>query len=556
VTTPDDSDSGGSKRPLPPSDPWSILPEELNERVKKRVRKFSTEAQDKIVKYRADPDKNPTGKEVAEIYSKAVKFAPPTGPFVPGIRSDTRLPRTGAGRSVGEVPKGMQFAGVKQAGKWAEKGRASGRGPKSDTRDLQLLNQISQAMINFVVNTQEVEAMAVNGRIIVSANEKATIQKIGQAKLDEILKAEAEDDFQQKKDKISSVGAALTVGDGDLSDLERTGIDRLSRMETDSHFSEDQASGVKSVLETLAATLGKRLEIVNGGSPETVAGMITDVAYQGRIITIDANTKMVKVKGKDKEASCTHAEQNLVYALVLAGYGGGASIAGGKRPCTVCWLSLQLASSKGYKIRFNSHPGGYWSSTTLEGLRLIAEALGFDEDGLKDKVQELATGFIQYATDPDVLGPSDVDLVEGVISGDWRTDMGTPSQSPEHYPYSPGSPEPEVEAEKTFSLTYVGATGGAPDPGIGDVTLDNDGTKKTIGRNKGDIVLSHPTVSRTHGSIWAEGGTVKLSVDGGNTRIDANGTGAYTAAPAGTVYTLTAGSQFTIGAYIWKVLAT
>lgn len=571
MATPDPPDDQGLKRPRSPGDPSKILPDELSEKVRKRVDKFSASAQKKIKEYQADPTQNSAGMEVGEIYSK---FVAPMDPFSVGVISTKkkpvktkRLPRAGVGRSVEGLVEDMDFATVKQGGKWMEEGRASGRTPKSDIRDLQLLSQLSQAMIDYVIhtekqNTQEVEAMAVNGRVIVSANEQATVVKIGQATLEKILEAESAEQTRAKREKLSSVAAAISFEEGEeLGDQERVGIDRLTRMEVDSRFSEEQASGVQSVLVALTKTLRGGLDVVNGGSPEAVAALITDDSYKGRIITIDANSKMVKVKDKTQEVACTHAEQNLVYSLILSDHNDGASIAGGKRPCTICWLSLSLAKDKGYKIRFNQHPGGYWSTTTLEGLRLIAEQLGYNPKTLKAKVEVLTDGVVQYVTDPSVIGPRDVDLREGVKSKEFITDMGSPSQSPERYPYSPSSPEPESEPDRpasTFSLVYVGAESGAADPEIGSIPLSDDGIKLNIGRRSdNDIVLSHKSVSRLHATIRTDqSATVKLGVQGENTWIDAAGTGTLTQVATGKMYTLKIGSSFQIGAYQFTIART
>ncbi|TRV73799.1 DUF4157 domain-containing protein [Streptomyces sp. 130] len=116
-----------------------------------------------------------------------------------------------------------------------------------------------------------------------------------------------------------------------------------------------------------------------------------------------------------------HAEQKLVLALLQSGSTGAAIIAGKKRPCTSCFLSLSIAKEKKLpQLSFQTKPGGYWA-TANAGLTKIANAAGVkDEQELDELIQKYGgpatvrrtgpDGSQQYGSDSEKSEESDVEM--------------------------------------------------------------------------------------------------------------------------------------------------
>jgi hypothetical protein len=391
----------------------------------------------------ADPDSNPTYQALVDRYKQAQEFALPHSGSDPVVRPRGQKTKKGDGikglskKYVTEAVKSrttdMDYATVTFQGQWNEEGTASGPAHKNAVRDLQLANEIAQAMISAVKNATEIELMIVNDRILVSANEQKAVQDLCKKSLDELLAdlstvsaeqfEERNEGFAKRKiDKIDAIRNALDDDDN----AEQTGSGRLADLAVDSHFWPEQAESVRGALTTLKEA---HLKIVQGGSPAEAAKLIDDDTYRGRIIAVDASELA--------SGPCTHAEQNLALALVHSGYQGAATIAGGKRPCTVCYLSLCLVSQCGFgQLRFNGHPGGYWKTTTVAGLHKIATALRLDPAQLTEQLAAISQdGLEQFVTDTDPDAPPSTwidDLREAVATKLYNTDTATQSQSPLH----------------------------------------------------------------------------------------------------------------------------
>lgn len=354
---------------------------------------------------------------------------------------------------------GMHTGKVKQMGQFKDKGIASGAKYKVGQRGLQLLSQLSQALIDAMIgNTQEIESMAVNDRILVGANEAGTVSEILALNVKKLLddnaagtKAALKSYFPAKTRKIGQLAQGL-VADKPFNELtadELTGLSRLAQLELDLSQFDDQESAVSAVLGTLHQVMTLNTKIVAGGDPASAAKLITDPNYKYRIILVNAFEM-----GKKTKKVCSHAEQNLIYTLVLSGYKGGkVSVAGGKRPCFGCWTSFRLAKDAGYQLEFNENPGGLYVDTTYQGLHRIAEALGLSDKVVASALKTYAPDdkFRQFITDIADGAPTEapVDLwtalegddVLGVPKSSTEvSDWGSPSQSPvasplqEYYP--------------------------------------------------------------------------------------------------------------------------
>ncbi|WP_181802459.1 hypothetical protein [Streptomyces shenzhenensis] len=294
-------------------------------------------------------------------------------------------------------------------GSWLPTVTVSGGAPKITRRDLQLLSQLSQMLINHLreqeVETTEIEAMAVNGRILVSANEPEVVDALTRLNLATVLTDAGGyqgdgDPMKAKARKLSEVAQALASGSGAPGlDSERVqaGARRLVQLGTDCLMESGQEQSVKAILNTLFQVMtvqGARTMVVSK-SPKDFEDLVCSEKYAGRVIAIPAR------RGD------SHAEQNLVHAAVVAGIRlNPIAVAGGKRPCTMCWLTLCLARANGYDVYFNGHPGGLWTTTTQAGLHLVAKQLGITGGDLLKQLRSIARatgreedpGLAQYIT--------------------------------------------------------------------------------------------------------------------------------------------------------------
>ncbi|MFJ9250873.1 hypothetical protein [Streptomyces sp. NPDC101776] len=310
--------------------------------------------------------------------------------------------------------------GFTSKGSWLPTLTVSGGTPKITRRDLQLLSQLSQMLINHLreqeVKTTEIEAMAVNGRILVSANEPEVVDALTRLNLATVLTDAGGyqgdgDPMKAKARKLSEVAQALASGSGAPGlDRERVqaGARRLVQLGTDCLMESDQEQSVKTILNTLFQVMtvqGARTMVVSR-SPKDFEDLLRSEKYAGRVIAVPAR------RGD------SHAEQNLVHAAVVARIRlSPIAVAGGKRPCTMCWLTLCLARANGYDVYFNGHPGGLWTNTTRAGLHLVAKQLGITGGDLPEQLRSIARatgtdddpGLVQYITalDGATTGPGD-----------------------------------------------------------------------------------------------------------------------------------------------------
>jgi hypothetical protein len=352
-------------------------------------------------------------------------------------------------------------------GMWRETGIASGPADKSTVRALQALNQLSQLMINKVREkqdarnklarasadaankklakgeepvtadtekaVQEIESMAVNGRILVSANESWSVQELTGLNLKDAVteeaaalagqsSAEVNADFRLRKEAkiallaIGVADEAAVTDDEDIVELARRRAE-----EVDADPDGDDAFG--AVTATLREVVGNDRPIVAGGSTDDAAKLVKTGAHRNQIIAVDA---IMDGPGKKNK---THAEQNLIIALIKSGHKGEAVIAGGKRPCMVCWMTMRLARKHGFDVSFNEHPGGFWDGTTADGVHAAATALGLSEEELRSDLEEIKQEQVdQYVTNTATRKRVKIaDLVTAIANKTYNTD--TPSES-------------------------------------------------------------------------------------------------------------------------------
>ncbi|HEX6342322.1 hypothetical protein [Umezawaea sp.] len=304
-------------------------------------------------------------------------------------------------------------------GKWLDNGVASGAVPKNNIRDRQLANQISAVVLQTDgKGSSEIEVMLINGRMLISANEKAVVANLHGKRLGDMIDGL---NHAQLKPHVKSKARKLA----DLYDVLHgrncpNGEKRLAQIAVDCLIWPKQQEPVKAALATLLADA----PIVNGGPPANAAAALVATRHAGHVIAVDgedaATKKQVSQKGPDGKVAKdsmgktvmvtvaartpkSHAEQNLVLTQVLAEHTGPSAVAGGKRPCTVCYLSLSLVRNQGFAdLRFSNRSGGFWKTTTVGALTTIAKALRMDKDAMVMALDQIPFS-THYVTDLDRL---------------------------------------------------------------------------------------------------------------------------------------------------------
>jgi hypothetical protein len=429
-----------------------------------------------------------------------------------------KLTRGGVNTIVADAFTGKVNAlGHTRQGKWTDKLTISPGRYKWDDRARQLLGQLSTLLFQAVAKADEVEAMVVENRVLVSANLQQPLVDLCELELTKILTGRSEVVTElkgqisaQRVANLKATAAALQMTgaeDEEMTEEQGRGVETLAQMGMDIAAMEDdeEADDVQAIL----AAMRLSLEPVPGGSPEAAADLIHDPEMAGRIITVDGFEKTGKdAKGEDVQQACSHAEQNLVLALVNSGVQTGAQVAGKKRPCTVCWLSLMLVDENGYGVKHGINPGGLWVNTTDEGLHLIAKALGYGKTELIEWIKsKLGPDFRQSVTaEPDYTYKvatdgsrvEEVGNAEGLGGKGLRTDISEGSQElPASLPMddsddASGLPGEKAEAPTQYSIFVRRTADGGEGAAAHTMRV---GTRLIIGRgSECNVRLNDPAV--------------------------------------------------------------
>jgi hypothetical protein len=260
---------------------------------------------------------------------------------------------------------------------------------KDATYDLALLNLISQVFLNYVKSV-EIEVMCLADRVVVSANNIGDIPELQNRAIAASIEG-SPTTIKTKGDKIEqlyqwqmSKHTAIRELRSDLRKGQDPGNQVLDIVTAANMFPESYESTV-AALKVIAADTIKNVKTTTSG----LGPYLTDPAFVSAYIIIEP-------------IDHSHAEQNLMLALINSNYSTGAdiSIAGGKRPCTICYLSLCLTKEKYPSLRYGIKPGGMYMGETKKGLTEICAALGIGEKLLLDKARYYLdkTNFQQYLT--------------------------------------------------------------------------------------------------------------------------------------------------------------
>jgi hypothetical protein len=289
-------------------------------------------------------------------------------PRVKGIKKKKKMatsPRAGKFTKVGLDRKFKAVTlstPITFVGRWTPTVKISGVRSFTNDRDAQVLRHLSAQLFWYVRNElnqkgeQEVQAMAVNGRILVAANDDESMRKLeeslksgGKGHLKKILEK------QQEKDERS-----------------RTNALKLSRLfEGKRKFDTKAWSGVSDLIAIVA---NDAFHLVDISDEKGCIDALTNSNY---------NQKLILTVGGGE----LHAEQKLIVALYQAKQTGG-TVFGKKRPCTACAATFKFANDKlNLKILHNHHHGGYWS-TSNPGLHLLV-GLAIQRKAVTDKEANL-----------------------------------------------------------------------------------------------------------------------------------------------------------------------
>ena len=253
------------------------------------------------------------------------------------------------------------------------------------------------------ISTMEVEAMLVNQRILVSTNETGTVTSLAGLQLDALLSraaaaATADNSAHAllRRYKIGVVGEALRVVPigSTLTPGHLAGAKELAELETGFHGDHDGREELESFLRVLKHHVQNAVAVRGPFTIDEAAQHLIDPTFQHKVLAVKA-----------LDGGTSHAEQHLTLALIKSGHTGKAVVAGTKRPCAMCWLTLALAHQNNWNIEFNNEPGGFWDTTVFRGLAAVATALRIvDITDLwnmfvrTNNIQPGSTQFVQYLT--------------------------------------------------------------------------------------------------------------------------------------------------------------
>lgn len=274
-------------------------------------------------------------------------------------------------------------------GRWTKKITVSGARSYRNERNRQLLKHLSVQLFHYVrtqlgmTSEQEIQAMHVNDRIVIAANDEATLT----AFYNDLARKATEYAEEQEEFEDNLANQLATYDDAPVHPLESI----LTEPQATDQRTVEHAQKLRGVLDLNRLFLNES----NTEALDTLRGITWTEEFVGRIdATSEADCKLKLTNPAYlnkilvlKGVPSLHAEQKLVVALWRSGVKSPVVIQGKKRPCAACDASLTFARQKlRLNITFNPNPGGYWS-TSNTGLQMIIN-FGIDA-GLLTKEQAM-----------------------------------------------------------------------------------------------------------------------------------------------------------------------
>jgi len=253
-----------------------------------------------------------------------------------------------------------------------------GQQPYVRRRNQQMLRQVSQILFNAVKSEvkkeQEIEAMFINDRMVLSANLPASIDLITE-------KIENAGDTKV----VDFLLAQGTDNDPRIIEFRRKLIERTSRRpKADEPDTEQQVRAMLTRMKDLKIQDVFEIIDLDVGSiahkDVDTSDYLAGDGYKDKIL-------LLRMTGGNQPAEADggvklHAEQGLIQLALLASSkrdeikASKMTICGGKRPCQGCLTALKLMRDLGYGgLEFNERPGMYWSISceTIERLLIHAD---------------------------------------------------------------------------------------------------------------------------------------------------------------------------------------
>lgn len=264
-------------------------------------------------------------------------------------------------------PSGTTFTG-----RWPGIQKNSEKKSFEQRRTRQVLRQISTAIFGYVREEldmkaeQEVQAMLVNDRILISANDDGTIDALA-LHLKKKAKKVAHDEYRNEFGNV--LKGEWVQKTRELRTAKKLGAVLRRKRLADHHAA--------NLLRAMARAK-KCIKVLDLSTDD--AGIVTSP---------DGDEKVILVKG----SPLPHAEQKLVHALFkayLGGYAGRVYVYGKKRPCYGCYLTLKYVEEHGFPdLWFNSRAGGTWFPPVEDAIR-HAEIFGTNRADIAEWFEEEA----------------------------------------------------------------------------------------------------------------------------------------------------------------------
>ena len=288
----------------------------------------------------------------------------------------------------------------KYTGMWTKKSTVSASHSFENQRIRQVLRHISTAVFYYVrekidKGEQEVEALYVNDRLLLSSNTMRNMGSLGKSPIDsqtifDMLLTTTfinSDDVRALKDikKLRKLVGGQRVNTLKMSNEERQALQQIATM-------------IREAIRDPANCF------IYCSSIKNAAGSITASGCAHKIIIVEG----------DREG---HAEQNLILAYAQSGTKKLGHVYGKKRPCTGCYMTFRYAVDvMGLNLSYNQRPGGYWDTTVPILFDLI------DEHNQKLKnVHDFVSNYLPTTTYRTALPGTTLDTVKD--SSDFKNEV-------------------------------------------------------------------------------------------------------------------------------------
>jgi hypothetical protein len=206
-----------------------------------------------------------------------------------------------------------------------------------------------------VKEEQEVQAMFVDERLLISSNLPESVKKLESLSAAEVFEMllsgkgipDADERAQRDMRKLQGL-----VSGARIDDLVKDPTDPLGPAEK---------ADLESIAKTITLAIKDPKNYLVTCSISQAAGYIKDAKYKNKLIAVTG-------------LSGGHAEQNLVVAYAKSKSSSQALIYGKKRPCTGCYMTFLYATQVlKLNIVHSEQPGGFWGPALVGLWALMCE---------------------------------------------------------------------------------------------------------------------------------------------------------------------------------------